>query len=290
MARSTAATTERVVLGQAWLMADDIYADYYDFLVTGIDFVIHRGPDPSWHTPTRDYVDPLSHLLVYALSGVAHYELDGRTYEVRQGDMMFFPKGLPHTGTSDKQDPWTFITVGFDASSTRGDAQAQLESLHHHWRGAFTDQASALFPEMYAAWTDKKPGHLVRCRALTMTGIYTLIREQTQPRQYSPHTQKIVSIIETMRENYDRSYPVEALAEGAGLSASHFRALFKAFTGLTVKEYHHKIKISKAKEFLLSGECNVTEAAARTGFSDIYYFSRLFKKVTGTNPSEYTKR
>lgn len=34
----------------------------------------------------------------------------------------------------------------------------------------------------------------------------------------------------------------------------------------------------------------MTEAATRMGFNDIYYFSRLFKKVEGTSPSHYAKR
>lgn len=271
-------------------MAEDSYADFYDFMVTGIDFVLRREPNAEWQTPTRGYVDPLSHLLVYALSGTADYEFDGKAYQVQQGDIMFFPKGLPHSGRSDPEDPWSFVTIGFDATSPRGDAMTQLASLRHHYRGAFTDQVSANFPEIYVSWTDKKPGHLVRCRGLIMTALYALIREETQAHLYSPHAQKIVAIIATMREHFDHTHSVESLAERAGLSTSHFRALFREFTGLTVKEYQHKIKISKAKEFLLSGECNVGEAASKTGFADIYYFSRLFKKVTGTNPSEFTKR
>jgi AraC-like DNA-binding protein len=87
-----------------------------------------------------------------------------------------------------------------------------------------------------------------------------------------------------MRADYRQTYAVTDLAERAGLSPSHFGALFKQFTGLTAKEYQHRIKIAKAKEFLLSGECNVTQAATRVGFADIYYFSRLFKEDRGTQP------
>ncbi len=271
-------------------VTDDIYSDFYDFVVSDIHFVIRRDRIPSWHTPARNYVDPISHILVYALEGSADYEFDGRRYRVRQGDIMLFPKGLAHTGASVPEDPWSFIGIGFDAVALHGDIDAQIAAMNHHWRGAFTDSIAAIFPELHVAWADQKPGYRVRCRALVMSALYALIREQTQPHLYSPHSQKIVRIIAMMRRHFDQTYSVGALADQAGLSPSHFRALFKEFTGLTVKEYHHKIKISRAKELLLSGECNVTEAAMRTGFSDIYYFSRLFKKVTGTNPSEYTKR
>lgn len=271
-------------------MSEDIYADFYDFAVTDIAFVTLREPNPHWHTPTRAFVNPWSHILVYAMSGAADYEVTGQRYAIEQGDMLFFPKGMPHTGRSVPDNPWSFINVGFDTASTSGDAMSQLSSLRTFWRGVFTDQLSSLFTELHVAWSDKKPGYLIRCRGIVMTVLYTLIREQTLPHLYSPHAQKIVSLISMMRANHREFYSVSGLASLVGLSQSHFRALFKAFTGLTVKEYQHRIKISKAKELLLSGECNVTEAAVRTGFQDIYYFSRLFKKVTGTNPSEFTKR
>ena len=44
-----------------------------------------------------------------------------------------------------------------------------------------------------------------------------------------------------------------------------------------------------AKDLLTSGSANVSEAAFASGFNDIYYFSAMFKKVTGENPSKYNK-
>ncbi|HHV97854.1 MAG TPA: helix-turn-helix transcriptional regulator [Clostridiaceae bacterium] len=53
--------------------------------------------------------------------------------------------------------------------------------------------------------------------------------------------------------------------------------------------YTYYIKINKAKDLLLSGECNVSEAAFSVGFENVHYFSRTFKKITGVNPSKYLK-
>jgi AraC-like DNA-binding protein len=86
------------------------------------------------------------------------------------------------------------------------------------------------------------------------------------------------------------SYSIEELAELADISPSYFRNLFKRVTGLTVTQYKNRIKISKARDLILSGKCNVTEAAKTVGFNNIYYFSRLFKKITCANPSDFIKR
>ena len=57
-------------------------------------------------------------------------------------------------------------------------------------------------------------------------------------------------------------------------------------TGLTTVQFQNKLKIDKAKDLIISRSCNITEAAEAVGFSDVYYFSRMFRKITGKNPSE----
>ena len=58
-------------------------------------------------------------------------------------------------------------------------------------------------------------------------------------------------------------------------------------TGMSAIQFQNQQKIQRAKDLILSQNCNVTEAAQAVGFSDIYYFSRMFRKLTGKNPSEY---
>ena len=46
------------------------------------------------------------------------------------------------------------------------------------------------------------------------------------------------------------------------------------------------LRIENARDLLLSGEVNVTEAAQLSGFDDIYYFSTAFKRKTGFAPTK----
>ncbi|MFW5789511.1 MAG: helix-turn-helix domain-containing protein, partial [Spirochaetota bacterium] len=70
----------------------------------------------------------------------------------------------------------------------------------------------------------------------------------------------------------------------------YFRRLFKQVTGYTPVNYINRVKIDKAKDLLLSGECNVSEAAEAVGIDNVFYFSRLFKRISSVNPSEYIRR
>ncbi len=67
-------------------------------------------------------------------------------------------------------------------------------------------------------------------------------------------------------------------------SPSTFRRLFHAYTGMSPLQYVNHLKIRKATAMLQSGMYTVTETAALLGFSDVYYFSRYYKKQTGHSP------
>ena len=73
------------------------------------------------------------------------------------------------------------------------------------------------------------------------------------------------------------------------LSPLYFGTLFKQETGLTFRQYLTNIRINQAENLLSSGMYNVSEAAAECGFSDVFYFSKVFKEHRGISPSEVIK-
>lgn len=67
------------------------------------------------------------------------------------------------------------------------------------------------------------------------------------------------------------------------------REFSKHFDDLTFGDYIRKLRIEKAVKFLESGSYSLSEIAYLTGFSDQSHFTRIFKKHTGKNPSDYKK-
>lgn len=92
-----------------------------------------------------------------------------------------------------------------------------------------------------------------------------------------------------IQEHYAEDVSLEVLAGAVGLSPVYFSALFKKETGTNIKEYITDYRIAKAKELLKNGGMNISEVAYATGFADVRYFSKLFKKVVGVKPTEYRK-
>jgi len=66
----------------------------------------------------------------------------------------------------------------------------------------------------------------------------------------------------------------------------YYGNLFKKALGMTFKQYLISLRLNHAENMLRSGEANVGDAALQSGFSDIYYFSKLFKEKKGIPPSK----
>ena len=74
------------------------------------------------------------------------------------------------------------------------------------------------------------------------------------------------------------------------LSYSHFRFLFKEFTGHSPWNYLLECRIRKGEELLLSTDWRINEIAGKCGFEDEFHFSRFFRKMRGVSPSLFRKK
>lgn len=84
----------------------------------------------------------------------------------------------------------------------------------------------------------------------------------------------------------DSNLSVEELASQLELSRSQLYRKIKALTGQTVNEFIRKIRLERAKQILISGNANISEACFSVGFSSPSYFSKCFKVHFGVLPSE----
>lgn len=104
-------------------------------------------------------------------------------------------------------------------------------------------------------------------------------------------TKHIVEEIEQfLINNYDKSISQDMLATKFGFGPSYISRIFRKYKDTSPSEYLTRYRMSKAKQ-LISGrpEMLVRDVAGLVGYSDPYYFSKLFKKETGVWPSEYQK-
>ncbi|MEP6582905.1 MAG: AraC family transcriptional regulator [Ginsengibacter sp.] len=89
--------------------------------------------------------------------------------------------------------------------------------------------------------------------------------------------------------NYNKTTDVNTVAANVHLSTPAFCRYFKKQTNMTFTEFVNQYKITQAKTMLLQDK-NISEVCYESGFESLSYFNKLFKKITGENPSVFKKR
>ena len=82
----------------------------------------------------------------------------------------------------------------------------------------------------------------------------------------------------------------DSVAAHIGLSPEYVSRLFKQETGINLVNYIQTERLQAACSMLMGSELSVSEIAARLGFDNFAYFSKLFRKHTGVSPSTYRKK
>ena len=96
------------------------------------------------------------------------------------------------------------------------------------------------------------------------------------------------SVKEVIEEHMgDSNFGVEWLAHEVAISPRQLQRKLKGSIGLSAGSLIRVMRIQRAAQLLEQNAGNITEIAYSVGFKDSSYFSRLFKKMHGVNPSEY---
>lgn len=74
-----------------------------------------------------------------------------------------------------------------------------------------------------------------------------------------------------------------------GITPNYLSILFRKYNDVCFIDYVNKVKIDTAKELLCRQNLRVYEAAEKLGYSNEFYFSKVFKSVTGISPRDYIK-
>lgn len=103
------------------------------------------------------------------------------------------------------------------------------------------------------------------------------------------HTKTINQAVEYIHMNYTKSLNTKDMALKYDLSPKYFGTLFKEITGIAMNEYTLNVRLVEAKRLLLSSDDSLENLASQLGFSDVYYFTKLFKRYEGITPGKYRK-
>jgi AraC family transcriptional regulator, arabinose operon regulatory protein len=251
-------------------------------LVTDVGYF----PRASTHGRARKH-GAAQHVVIVCAAGRGTCTLPSGVHQVRAGQALAIPAGLPHRYEADADEPWTIwwmhlvgqqvpsLLAAIGATPEQpvfglGDPARVVSLIDTIIRRMERDETMAtLLASSGAAW---------HAMALLAADRRTISRQQSDP---------IEATIEHLRANVSTRISLADLAGMAGLSVSHYSALFRRATGYGALEYQTRLRMGTARELLDTTDRPIASIAAQVGYTDSLYFSRQFRRIHGTSPTEY---
>ncbi len=101
------------------------------------------------------------------------------------------------------------------------------------------------------------------------------------------HADAIHGAMQYIREHYRDKISLEETAAHVNLSPSYLSKVFKKELDLNFNTYLNQVRVEKSKNYLLNSDVPLIDIAGMCGFEDQSYFSKVFKKFTGTSPGKF---
>lgn len=230
------------------------------------------------------------HLLLYCVQGAGWYQLPQAEKQPLQANQwVILPAHVPHRYGADEATPWTIYWLHFagtQAAALYEYLQSQLPALPATIRP--TEERLHLFEAIFAQLTlTATLAGVVQASARLGHFLLGLLPAASPLASPSPAAAGVAQSIQFMREHLAGSFTVPELAAQAGLSASHYAALFRVQMGRPPIVFFNFLKVQHACQQLTDSSLRIKEIAHQLGFGDVYYFSRVFTKVMGVSPRQF---
>jgi len=249
-------------------------------IVLTVDYFSHRICTPSWSIEQgiTDFVD-----ITYVINGHAEYIINGKKHLVSSGDLITIPAGSYRSAVSCPDSLMECYCINGALRNIDGEDITLPFPLIHNI--GMQKDIIDLYSEIKLTWQLRSPGYLLKVRSIYMMILYHyfyIINNHNEASQLDKRIQKTLHYISN---HYNEALTVQLMANMVNLSDMYFGWLFKRETGMTFHSFLTSIRMNRAKELLSSGEYKVNEVGYLCGFSDVFYFSRVFKEYYGYAPS-----
>ena len=111
-----------------------------------------------------------------------------------------------------------------------------------------------------------------------------------RPASPGKNMDKLKSVVKYVELNYAAPTSIDQMADLAGFSKSHFMKYFKAHMAVSFTEYLNDYRLTIAARLLLSSSDSIGNIAVDTGFDNLSYFNRIFKKKYHCTPSKFREQ
>ena len=270
-----------------------------DILYSGSAFINRCVVDTKTDYHSHNFVE-----IAYVAEGTGLHVVNGAEHRVSRGDVFLINYDIPHEFVS-VGEPLLIYNCIFTPSyfnSTLGESRNFFDITDHFLlnnlytnlptdcifataRASENNRILNIYEKMLEEFTAKQIGYRDIMRGYVIELLVILCRLKLNVG--SGRTQRLLGIFEYINAHYKEDLSVEELSRAAGFSASHFRRLFKSFSGKSVTLYIQTLRVQEACVLLKNGELSVEQIAREVGYSDMKHFYTVFKRISGKLPKAF---
>lgn len=236
-------------------------------------------------------------VLIYVVDGVIYVTEENTDHAVRKGEMLFLKSGVHHYGKTEIQRGTRWYYIHFylgeppecrEYSRNEADIlpteeyRLTLPKYSKVAPGSSIEQKIAQYVEYYSGnHADKK--WYAGLRLWELLSSIALYSEPEAPVSLSDN------IAQYLQAHCTEPFSSAAVEREFFLSYKHMAAIFKRDKGVTMQQYHDRLRMGEAGRLLTSTLMSVGDIAAAAGYQDMLYFSRRFHAFFGMSPTEYRR-
>lgn len=263
----------------------------------------------GWIEPPRRIFD---HELVLVTRGQCDILLDGREQSLKAPAFIVIPPNHLHA-TFQRNRHLFRICIHFDwipgpqpvpeGICVFHPARISPERIHpapafvprRILQGSLSDLAtiSNLAATLLERQKSTNPTLHLTCNALLLEILYRVLGESDSPPSLprpAPAARLAHEVRLLLQKQTDQNKSVQTTLESLGFSYAHLCRLFRRHYGITPVDYLNALRIEQAKTLLSDEGLSMVDVARRVGFNHAHYFSRMFRRQTGQNPSDYREQ
>lgn len=247
-----------------------------------LDFIYHRKV--TKHDFTRDFRK--RNCFAYFIDGVRMFNFGKEDLCVKSGDILYLPYGCHYT-SSILTDNVEYFQLDFSVFDNNNNPISLFDEPH-----IISDTMSktyyALFSDIYSCFLKKDSISYLNAISNLIKIIPAFTDAEYETYKSSKEYKSIAVAVNHITEFYQLDTSSKELADMCSVSVSHLEKTFKKIFMLTPVSYRNHIRTEQAKILLEEG-FSIDATAQKVGFSDRYYFSKIFKRNTGINPGEFCR-
>lgn len=255
-----------------------------------INYSVNRLADENWKL--KGWHPGGNFILIY--DGKASMTSSGRTETVKKGDLVYFKNDIFREAYTFSDNLMKCYAIGFEClvfdrvSGEMKVVDLPFDFVEHINSDLVFDRVLTMFDEMNRIRHSEDPYKVYEQNSCFLLIVKELLRwKAVQAYDYAAE-EKVQKAMTYLNNNISCKITVDEVATYIGVSPSYLSRIFKDMTGETLITYFNQLKMNMARQCLAAG-ASVTECAERTGFRDVYYFSKVFRQYEGLSPSSYAR-